>query len=85
MGRDFTITLSEAHIEMYPTWFLCNNRLAKHGLIVTMMMTMTLDLRLAAIVQDLTVTALDLHMIVDMIVDLHLASGIRGLYAVAYL
>ena len=80
MGRDFTITLSEAHIEMYSAWFLCNNRLAKR-----IMMTMTLDLRLAAIVQDLTVTALDLHMIVDMMVDLHLAAGIRGLYAVAYL
>ena len=52
--------------------------MTKHGLIVTM----TLDLRLAAIVQDVTVTALDLHMIVDMMADLHLAAGI---HAVAYL
>ena len=31
------------------------------------------------IVQDLIVTALDLHMTVDMMVDLHLAAGIQGL------
>ena len=42
-------------------------------------MTMTLDLRLAAIVQDLTVTALDLHMTIDTMVDLHLAAGIQDL------
>ena len=68
---------------MYPTSFLCTNRLAKHGVIVTLLMT-TLDLRLAAIVQDLTVTALDLHKTVDSMVDLHLAAGIQDLlHAVA--
>ena len=47
-----------------------------------MMMTMTLDLRLAALVQDLAVTALlvDLHMtVVVMIVELRLAAVIQGL------
>ena len=39
----------------------------------------TLD-RLAAIVQDLTVTALDLHKTVDSMVDLHLAAGIQDRY-----
>ena len=43
-------------------------------------MTLTLDLRLAAIVQDLTVTVLDLHMIVVvMMVDLRLDAIIQGL------
>ena len=71
----------EAHVEMHPTSFLCNNRLAEHGLVVAMMMTMTLDPRLAAIVQDLTVKALDLHMtvIVMIVLDLRLAADIQGL------
>lgn len=66
---------------MHPTSFLCNNRLAEHGLVIAMMMTMTLDLRLAAIVQDLTVTALDLHMtvVVMMVLDIRLAAVIQGL------
>jgi hypothetical protein len=67
---------------MYLTSFLCNNRLDKHGLIVAIMMTMTLDLRLAAVVQDITVTALDLlHMtVVVMNLDLRLADVIQGLH-----
>ena len=49
------------------------------------MMTMTLDLRLAALVQDLTMKALDLHMtVVVMIVpDLRLAAVIQGLLHIA--
>ena len=61
----------EAHVEMYPTLFLCINR---HGLIVPMMMIMTL--RFAALVQDHTVTALQIHMTV--VVDLRLAVVIQG-------
>jgi hypothetical protein len=59
----------EAHAEMYPTWFLCNNQLAKHALIVDMMMTMIL-------VQDPTMTAR--MTVVVMIVELRLAV-IQGL------
>ena len=64
----------EAQIEMYPTSFLCNNRLAKRGLIIAMMMTMTLDL-----VEDITMRALDLMAVVVMIVDLRLDAVIQGL------
>ena len=65
---------------MHPTSFLCNNRPAERGLVVGMMMTMTLDLPLAALVQDLTVTALDLHMtvVVMMVLDIRLAAVIQG-------
>ena len=61
----------EAHVEMYPTSFLYNNR---HDPIVPMMMT-TLDLRFAALVQGLTVTVLLRHMTV--VVDL-LTAVIQG-------
>jgi hypothetical protein len=72
----------EAHIEMRPSSFLCNNRLAEHGLVVIMMMTMTLDLRFATLVQDLTVKALDLRMtvVVMIVLDLRLATVIRDLH-----
>ena len=47
-------------------------------------MTMTLDLRLGPLVQDLTVTALDLHMtVVIMIVELRLAAVVQGLFHMA--
>ena len=71
----------ETHVEMHPTSFLCNNRLAKHGLVVAIMMIMTLVLRLATIVQNLTVKALDLHktVVVMIVLDLRLATVIQGL------
>ena len=60
----------EAHVEMmYLTLFLCNNQLATRGLVIAMMMTMTLDLALATLVQDLTMTALVHMIVVIMIVD----------------
>jgi hypothetical protein len=73
----------EAHVEIHTTSFLCNNRLAEHGL-VAMMMTMTPDLRLAAPVQD-TVIALDLLMavVVMIVLDLRLAAVIQGLHRIA--
>lgn len=63
---------------MHPTSFLCNNRLAEHGLVA---MKMTMTLLFADLVQDLTVTALDLHMsvVVMTVLDLRLAAVIQDL------
>lgn len=68
----------EPRVEMHPILFLCNNRLAEHGLVVAMMMTMILDLRLAALVQD-TVTRLHLHMtvVVMIVLDVRLAAVVH--------
>jgi hypothetical protein len=71
---------------MHPTSFLCNNRLAEHGLVIAMMMIMTLDLHLGTVVQDLAMRALDLRMaVVAIVLDLRLAAVIQGLHTVVAL
>ena len=53
------------------------DRLAKHGFDVAMMTTMTLDLRLATLIQDLTMTALDLHMTIVIMMALRIPAHVK--------
>lgn len=61
--------------------FLYNNRLAERGLVVAMTMILTLELRLATVVQDLAVIVLHLRIAVVVVIVLDLrAAVIQGLH-----